>query len=824
MSILNNSLLLGAPAAAAGGISRSLRFNSSDSAYLSRTPGTAGNRTTWTWAAWVKRTNLGGASPLFCAGPASSADTLIYFDSGSVGAQDSINWFDRTNPSKTAVRITTQVFRDASAWYHFVFVWDSNNGTAADRMKIYVNGTPITTFSSTTNPSPGALSALNNNVSHAIGSDVPSTAYFSGYLTNIHFIDGQALTPSSFTETDATTGQLIPKTYSGSYGTNGYNLLFADNSSNTASTLGKDTSPNGNNWTPNNLQTATGGPTSVASASGALPIYNTTDTYGATKGSGDRTDSNSSSIVLAIPMDGANNGTTFTDESATIKGSGSAKSITRNGDTKTSTAQSKFYGSSGYFDGSGDYLTNSDITDFNFDTGDFTIECWIYHSSTGSNEGYSDTGTSISSATGGQWFLYKTSSDKVSWGQHGAGAIITSATSIVSQAWTHIAICRASSAVKIYINGILDAQATSSVNFNNGGTLRIGAVATPYYLNGYMQDFRVYKGVAKYTSNFNPPSSTQNPTIAAGNDSLVDVPTSSGTDLGVGGEVRGNYCTLNPLNKNTNAAAPTNGNLDYPYNPGTAAWLSIAGTIGVTSGKYYWEITPTVVGGNGVLVGIANQIYNFVVAGSSVVYLGHTANSWAYYSVDGKIYTNSSGTSYGNSYTSNDVIGVALDMDSGKCWFSKNGTWQNSGSPTGGTNAGITGLTGSTIFPGVSLGDATPNTALTANFGQRAFAYTAPSGFKALCTTNLPGTTITTSGTYTGNGVADGPFVYLNGVPTAMTIGGNAVTFGTHADKLSNGFKIRTTSTTYNQNASTYSYSITTTGDAFKYSRAQPNP
>jgi hypothetical protein len=214
------------------------------------------------------------------------------------------------------------------------------------------------------------------------------------------------------------------------------------------------------------------------------------------------------------------------------------------------------------------------------------------------------------------------------------------------------------------------------------------------------------------------------------------------------------------LNKNTNAAAPTNGNLDYPYNPGTAAWLSIAGTIGVTSGKYYWEITPTVVGSNGVLVGIANQSYNFVVAGSSVVYLGHTANSWAYYSVDGKIYTNSSGTSYGNSYTSNDVIGVALDMDSGKCWFSKNGTWQNSGSPTGGTNAGITGLTGSTIFPGVSLGDATPNTALTANFGQRPFAYTAPSGFKALCTANLPAPLVTKPNTvmdvvtYTGTGSA----------------------------------------------------------------------
>jgi hypothetical protein len=110
-----------------------------------------------------------------------------------------------------------------------------------------------------------------------------------------------------------------------------------------------------------------------------------------------------------------------------------------------------------------------------------------------------------------------------------------------------------------------------------------------------------------------------------------------------------------------------------------------------------------------------------------------------------------------------------------------------------------------------------------ANFGQRAFAYTAPSGFKALCTQNLPEGTITTSGSFTGNANADGPFVYLNGVPTAMTINSNAVTFATHADKLSNGFKLRTSSGSYNT-AGSNTYSITTTGDKFKYARAQPNP
>jgi hypothetical protein len=109
------------------------------------------------------------------------------------------------------------------------------------------------------------------------------------------------------------------------------------------------------------------------------------------------------------------------------------------------------------------------------------------------------------------------------------------------------------------------------------------------------------------------------------------------------------------------------------------------------------------------------------------------------------------------------------------------------------------------------------------NFGQRPFAYTAPSGFKALCTTNLPTGSITTSGSFTGNANADGPFVYLNGVPTAMTINSNAVTFATHADKLSNGFKLRTSSGSYNT-AGSNTYSITTTGAEFKFARAQPNP
>jgi hypothetical protein len=174
MSILNNSLLLGADAAAGGyQISRSVRFNSSDSAYLSRTPGTAGNRKTWTWAGWVKR----------------SADTT--------------------------------------------------QASSSDRAKIYVNGAQVTAFSTAAYPSQNTDLLANQAIAHFIGKNAWGVSGFNGYLADIHFIDGQALDPSSFGEFD-TNGVWQPIAYAGSYGTNGFHLPFSDNS--TAAALGTDTS------------------------------------------------------------------------------------------------------------------------------------------------------------------------------------------------------------------------------------------------------------------------------------------------------------------------------------------------------------------------------------------------------------------------------------------------------------------------------------------------------------------------------------------------------------------------------------------------------
>jgi hypothetical protein len=245
--LLNNSLFL-STAAAAGGyqIERSLRFNSSDSAFCSRTPAVAGDRQTWTWAGWVKRSGLGTDQVLFDCRPVVS------------DSQFSVFYLNSTNALSFSGPITTwfttsAVFRDCSAWVHIVLALDTTQATAADRIKLYVNGSQVTAFSTSANPSQNADLGINQAAVHGIGAATTPSGYIDGYLADIHFIDGQALTPSSFTEVSATTGQLIPIEYTGTFGTNGFQLKFADNSAATAATLGADTSGNGNNWTPNNF-------------------------------------------------------------------------------------------------------------------------------------------------------------------------------------------------------------------------------------------------------------------------------------------------------------------------------------------------------------------------------------------------------------------------------------------------------------------------------------------------------------------------------------------------------------------------------------------
>jgi hypothetical protein len=227
--------------------------------------------------------------------------------------------------------------------------------------------------------------------------------------------------------------------------------------------------------------------------------------------------------------------------------------------------------------------------------------------------------------------------------------------------------------------------------------------------------------------------------------------------------------------------------------PPTEAYGIAKATIPASSGKWYCETTCGAQGGsfaNTYEIGIApSDIYFPVqpmannlgtVPGCYCIYLGYKYHSGV-------------SSPYGAIFTTGDVIGMALDMDAGTLEFFKNGVSQG---------VAYTGISGEMCF---AFGDGNGSSYAYShvNFGQRPFVYTPPSGFNALSTAKLSRTAVVkVSGSFTGNAAANGPFVAMNGTPATLTINGNAVTFGTHADALSNGFKIRTSSASYNASGS----------------------
>ena len=226
-------------------IDNSCKFESDNTEYLSRTPSSASNQKTWTWSGWVKTTEPSNSAQTIWAGGTGSGDGSFNFriDAGQI----------TINTASTGLRETTGRFRDSSAWYHLVVALDTTQSTADNRIKLYVNGTQITDFSGTNNPSLNADMGVNSAQLHTI-SRRSNTAdrYFNGYMAEIYFIDGTALTPTSFGEYDQDSGIWIPKQVTGlTFGTNGFYLDFADGSD-----LGDDESGNGNDFTETNITAA----------------------------------------------------------------------------------------------------------------------------------------------------------------------------------------------------------------------------------------------------------------------------------------------------------------------------------------------------------------------------------------------------------------------------------------------------------------------------------------------------------------------------------------------------------------------------------------
>jgi hypothetical protein len=747
--------------------------------YLRRTPTSTGNQRVFTISVWIKR-GASGTYGIFGAGDGASGANSDHLwlngDALSFSAQDGTNFMT-----------STPLLRDVGSWSHYHYIHKTDDAVAADRGQFFVNGVRLRDASSTTFSINQVISWMNKaGAGHAIGARNRSTfqSFMNGEMCDMFFVDGQALTPDVFgfykqgkgyisagstQATDFRPGQWVPKTprvikteinRRGGFGVNGFYLPMNDSSN-----FGADF-----HTTPNSIITLKG--EDLPQPRNGAPT--TTDAYVSQL----REDPYKDNLVLALPFvsGGLNSG--FGDYAPSIKGSGTQKTFTTNGNVAVANT-SGYYGSGAYFDGNGDYLrTSTNISDFQFGTGDFTIETWLWKPTNGVNnyDGIITLGTSGNSTDG--WFLEASSTRGYVFHCNTTQLIAVNTSPNTSQ-WNHLAVCRKGNTTSMYLNGAAIGINTNAYTVpSTATTLDIGAYAVGtgnYWFNGYIQDLRVYKGVAKYKGGFDVPR----PYTPVGIATWRAVPDTTAN----------NFATMNKLyNSSSGNVVLADGNLTYTGSQFPSYGLSQS-TIGVSTSKWYWEfrIGSTVPNlGIGVMrpgistsSAVTNPENSFITGVDGGIAFYHGIANRVYY------WTGSAQTFVSYTLpacTTGDIVSIALDLTGGnnsKIYFAKNGTWGESGDPATGTNPVGLALSG-TYAPAVSIGAAGASTGYF-NFGQNPtfsgnttagtftdtngkglFKYQPPSGFLALCEDNLPTPAISDPGKhfktvlYTGTGASRG--------------------------------------------------------------------
>ena len=415
---------------------KSCRFDDTAGKKLTRTPSSDGNKKTWTISFWMKPAVVSTAQTvIFDGGGVSTTETpLMVVDDQWI----EFNMWDSATSSQLFKIKTNQVFRDPAAWYHIVLVYDSPQLTAADRIKLYVNGSQVTSLSTANYPSQNLEASVNDNYEHYIGSGAQPNDW-SGYLAQFYLIDGSALTPASFGETNALTNQWQPINPTDikptlTFGTNGFYLPFSNDA-----------------------------------------------------------------------LDDS-----FTD-SSTLH---SVHTVTAGGNAHTDTSVKKFGTASLQLDGTGDYLSVSNNNDFNLGTGDFTIDCWVQSSDfvPGADAGViihlQDSGSSdFRLAMGSAGRAVVGQDYGMSWGYNNGGSWSTTAygSDLADGAWHHVACSRQGSYFYLFQDGVLVSTTTNwaGLNITGNATCEIGRRSTGQdYFEGYIDEIRVSKGIARWTSTF----------------------------------------------------------------------------------------------------------------------------------------------------------------------------------------------------------------------------------------------------------------------------------------------------------------------------------
>ena len=234
MPLILSGNVASATAVAGYDVANSCRFDGS-SASMSITPGSNMNLDRWTWSGWIKRSGLGVVQSIFSCDNATTDTTELAFD-----ANDKLNFLNLVSSVIKGKKITTRVFRDVSAWYNIIVVWDSGNATAGDRIKIYVNGVRETVFDTSADPDQNTDSSFGESgQATLIGVFVgEASRFFNGYMAEVVLIDGTAYAASDFGEFDEDSPTIWkPIDVSGlTFGTHGFYLDFeaSDNLGNDA--------------------------------------------------------------------------------------------------------------------------------------------------------------------------------------------------------------------------------------------------------------------------------------------------------------------------------------------------------------------------------------------------------------------------------------------------------------------------------------------------------------------------------------------------------------------------------------------------------------
>ena len=782
MSVIGSNILAGA-AGQGGGyvIKESLRFNESQSSYLSRTDGAATSAQIFTFSAWVKRgTITSAAQQVIFGGGNGTAD----YDSRLVfGSDDDLAIIDVNAAVSTTMRKTTAVYRDVSAWYHIVMAFDTTQATGGDRLKLYVNGVEVTSFSTSNNPALNLNLRFNsaNGGNKTIGRKTASgVQYFDGYITEVNFIDGQALTPSSFGDYNEDTGVWQPVDYAGTYGNNGFYLpMQLDNTVagfNTVTWVGngstqkisgvgfqpdlvwiKERSSTSSHMLTDAVRGIGGGRletnntdeekpsvlTSFDADGFSMTINDGTNQSGETYvgwcwDAGDTTVSNTDgSITSSVRADPA-----YGFSVVTYTGAGSAGTVGHGLNSTPDLFVVKSRDTTGdwlvlttLIDGSVDRLTLNDsvqssdsTTDaptasvFNIkgsyvtNNEDYLAYCFTSiagYSKISTYTGTGATGNAITTGFKPAFVMIKRTDSTGSW------SLFDNTRDPVNPI-----------DVRFLANTSDEENSASTIEINfNADGFEIDGTADSINASGGTFIYMAFKDTREYAfwldDSGNNNDWQPNGGITTGS-TVTDTPTPY-----LDG---GNYAVLNPLATNAGFAI-SDANLTYSESGAPNECRPSPATIAISSGKWYWEVNTTLVGGGtySTIIGIRDATITDTTETKNRI------NGYGYATGGDKL-TASAVASYGSSMSNGDVVGIAYDADAGEIEFFLNNTSQG---------VAFTGITGS-YFPVVAFSTSTTSHSISGsiNFGQRPFAYTPPTGFKTLHTGNLPDVAIENGSEY----------------------------------------------------------------------------